>query len=351
MPLTFIELKKASVGGDDLKSAHTQLTGTYVAELPLAFRCNVVCLVSDGFAMQYGTAFTPYEHFAPWNVDDDGKPVKQPAADLVDQPIMLLLHGMFRHDRFLDLLFGYVAFARDADGMVKRIAKPHQYFAVAEAVRKTIEAVRGDGRAGVFWHTQGSGKSMEMELYANQVLTQHDRACGSLRREPPRRSPRGSSWRRPRPAPLPVPLPVPPRAMARRCPRAGGRAAAFPSSASRPAATTPAPSAPTVPCSAGETTPTASSAQAPPAPPILIRAPNAVNPSSRSPRLSEQVLRPPNGHVRASAWRSCQPPWLARCAERADVIESGAQPILLSFEVVAGLKVHPESLGGTEISR
>ena len=78
---------------------------------------------------------------------------------------------MFRHDRFLDLLFGYVAFARDADGMVKRIAKPHQYFAVAEAVRKTIEAVRGDGRAGVVWHTQGSGKSMEMELYANQVLT------------------------------------------------------------------------------------------------------------------------------------------------------------------------------------
>ena len=171
MPVAFIELKKASAGGDDLKSAHTQLTGTYVAELPLAFRCNVVCVISDGFAMQYGTAFTPFEHFAPWNVDDDGKPIKQPAADLVDQPIMLLLHGMFRHDRFLDLLFGYVAFARDVDGMVKRIAKPHQYFAVAEAVRKTIEAVRGDGRAGVVWHTQGSGKSMEMELYANQVLT------------------------------------------------------------------------------------------------------------------------------------------------------------------------------------
>ena len=171
MPLAFIELKKTSAGGDGLKSAHTQLTGTYVDELPLAFRCNVVCVVSDGSAMLYGTAFTPFEHFAPWNVDDDGKPVKQPAADLVDQPIMLLLHGMFRHDRFLDLLFGYVAFARGDDGLVKRIAKPHQYFAVAEAVRKTIEAVRGDGRAGVVWHTQGSGKSMEMELYANQVLT------------------------------------------------------------------------------------------------------------------------------------------------------------------------------------
>jgi type I restriction enzyme, R subunit len=171
MPLAFFELKKASADGEDLKSAHTQLTGTYVAEFPLAFRCNAVCVVSDGFAMRYGTAFTSFEHFAPWNVDDDGQPVDQPAAALVNQPIMLLLHGMFRHDRFLDLLFGYVTFARGGDGPVKRIAKLHQYFAVAEAVAKTVEAVRGDGRAGVVWHTQGSGKSMEMELYANQVLT------------------------------------------------------------------------------------------------------------------------------------------------------------------------------------
>jgi type I restriction enzyme R subunit len=171
MPVVFIELKKASADGDDLKSAHTQLTGTYVAELPLIFRCNVMCVISDGFEMRNGTAFTPFEHFAPWNVDDDGHPIKQPAANLVNQPIMLLLHGMFRHDRFLELLYGYVAFARGDDGPVKRIAKPHQFFAVAEAVAKTVEAVRGDGRAGVVWHTQGSGKSMEMELYSNQVLT------------------------------------------------------------------------------------------------------------------------------------------------------------------------------------
>ena len=171
MPLGFIELKKASAGGEDLKSAHTQLTSTYVDELPLAFRCNVVCVVSDGLATQYGTAFTPFEHFAPWSVDDDGKPVKQPAVRPVDQPIMLLLHGMFRHDRFLDLLFGYVAFARDdgRHGQADRQAAP--VLRGGRGGGKTIEAVRGDGRAGVVWHTQGSGKSMEMELYANQVLT------------------------------------------------------------------------------------------------------------------------------------------------------------------------------------
>jgi type I restriction enzyme, R subunit len=170
MPLGIIELKKTSSDGDGLKEAYAQLM-TYVEELPLAFRCNVICVVSDGPGALCGTAFTPFEHFAPWNMDDDGHPVKQPTVRDVDQPIMLLLHGIFEHARFLELLFGYVAFARTEDGLVKRLAKAHQYFAVSEAVGKTTEAVRGDGRAGVVWHTQGSGKSMEMELYANQVLT------------------------------------------------------------------------------------------------------------------------------------------------------------------------------------
>ena len=65
-----------------------------------------------------------------------------------------------------------MAFAHSGENkLVKRIAKPHQYFAVSKAVGKTIEATRSDGRAGVVWHTQGSGKSLEMEFYANQVLT------------------------------------------------------------------------------------------------------------------------------------------------------------------------------------
>ncbi len=169
LPLGFIELKKTTAGGSALKDAHAQLM-TYLEELPLAFRCNEICVVSDGPGALCGTAFTPFEHFAPWSVDDDGQPVKQPAVRDVDQPIMLLLHGMFGHARFLELVTGYIAFARADGGLIKRLAKPHQYFAVAEAVRKTVEAVRGDGRAGVVWHTQGSGKSLEMELYASQVL-------------------------------------------------------------------------------------------------------------------------------------------------------------------------------------
>jgi type I restriction enzyme R subunit len=169
LPLSVVELKQAGDENAGLEGAHAQVM-TYVEELPLAFRCNMACVVSDGIRAKYGTAFTPFEHFAPWNVDDDGKPVPQPGATDADLAINLLLHGLFEQRRFIEILGSYVAFAQSDSGLVKRIAKPHQYFAVSKAVRKTIEAVRSNRHAGVVWHTQGSGKSMEMELYANQVL-------------------------------------------------------------------------------------------------------------------------------------------------------------------------------------
>lgn len=167
MPLAVLELKEAGDAHAGLRGAHAQLC-TYVDELPLAFRFTMACVVSDGITARYGTPFTAYEHYAPWNVDDDGAPVRQPPVRDEDLPLNLVLHGPFSPWRMLDLLRGYVAFTHD--GLTRRIAKPHQVFAVTKAVERTVEAVRGHGLAGVVWHTQGSGKSMEMELYANQVL-------------------------------------------------------------------------------------------------------------------------------------------------------------------------------------
>jgi len=169
MPLAVLELKKAGDAHAGLRGAHAQLR-TYVDELPLAFRFTMACVVSDGITARYGTPFTGFEHYAPWNVDDDGEPVTQPPTNDEDLPLNLVLHGLFSPWRMLELLRGYVAFAHGKNGLEKRIAKSHQFFAVAKAVERTVEAVRGHGLAGVVWHTQGSGKSMEMELYANQVL-------------------------------------------------------------------------------------------------------------------------------------------------------------------------------------
>ncbi|WP_200305681.1 type I restriction endonuclease subunit R [Streptomyces adelaidensis] len=173
LPLAVVELKSASDENATLKSAHAQLQ-TYVSEFPIAFRYNVLCLVSDGITAKYGTAFTPYEHFAPWNVDHEGERVdtNEPGYDGLDA-LNLALHGLFTQARFLSLTRSFVNFPPPKPGEPlsgKRIAKPHQYFAVNKAVDAVVEASRTNGQAGVVWHTQGAGKSEEMVETAALVL-------------------------------------------------------------------------------------------------------------------------------------------------------------------------------------
>ncbi|WP_006246056.1 type I restriction endonuclease subunit R [Mycolicibacterium tusciae] len=173
LPVAFFELKQAGSKNADLPSAHAQFA-TYLREFPLAFRFAVLNVISDGITARYGTPFTPLEHFAPWNVDDDGKPVTfgKPLDDVhLGTELEFLIEGLFNPERFLQLLRNFTAFDSD-DGLTKRIAKPHQYFAVTKAVGSTVIAAERNGKAGVVWHTQGSGKSMEMELYTNLVAQQ-----------------------------------------------------------------------------------------------------------------------------------------------------------------------------------
>jgi type I restriction enzyme R subunit len=171
MPASIIELKKAASMSADVAAAHAQLQ-TYVQEFPEAFRFAVLTVVGDGATARYGTPFTDLHHFASGNVDENGALVEPGSLGVDGEPVTgleLLLHGVFDQTRFLQLLRWYTAFDQGAGGLAKRIAKPHQYFAVAKAVGSTVTAVRSDGKAGVVWHTQGSGKSMEMELYTNRI--------------------------------------------------------------------------------------------------------------------------------------------------------------------------------------
>jgi len=170
LPLSIVELKRAGSASTGVAPAHAQLQ-TYLREFPMAFRFCVFTLASDGLEAKYGTPFTPLNHFAPWNVDDDGAPLSQPRIEdgTSIEPIDDALIGLYNQERFLQLVRSFTAFDENADGLTKRIAKPHQYFAVTKAVGSTVQAVETNGKAGVVWHTQGSGKSMEMELYANLV--------------------------------------------------------------------------------------------------------------------------------------------------------------------------------------
>ncbi|MFF2011452.1 type I restriction endonuclease subunit R [Streptomyces sp. NPDC058195] len=168
LPLAVLELKRAGDEDATLRDAHSQIS-RYVEEFPAAFRYNAVVLVSDGITATYGTPFTPYEHFAPWNTDEQGVPVGPFAArGLRDSGQNLALHGLFTPGRFLTLVASFINFVPPK--RTKRIAKPHQYHAVVRAAAAVREAAAGDGRAGVVWHTQGSGKSEEMVLTTTLVM-------------------------------------------------------------------------------------------------------------------------------------------------------------------------------------
>jgi type I restriction enzyme, R subunit len=174
MPVAVIELKKAGAEKADLAAARAQLA-TYLREFPMAFRFAVLTVISDGISARYGTPFTPLNHYSPWNINDDGKPVT--FGEVLDDvhlgtELEFLIEGVFNPERFLQLQRNFTAYDEGADGLLKRIAKPHQYFAVTKAVGSTVLAVESNGKAGVVWHTQGSGKSMEMELYSNLVVRQ-----------------------------------------------------------------------------------------------------------------------------------------------------------------------------------
>lgn len=173
LPVVIAELKRAGADNVGIAAAHAQLA-TYLREFPMAFRFCVLSIISDGITARYGTPFTTLNHYSPWNVDDEGRPFRSGSGEW--EPVRLeiedLINGLCNQERFLQILRDFVAFDAGADGYLKRIAKPHQYFAVTKAVGSTVAAVESNGKAGVVWHTQGSGKSMEMELYAHAVARQ-----------------------------------------------------------------------------------------------------------------------------------------------------------------------------------
>lgn len=172
MPLAIIELKQSGSTAT-VENAYNQLH-TYVDEFPMAFRFANIVVATDGIDAIYGTPFTPREHMSRWRVDDDGEPYEQRALVVVDGEQMtefdMLMWGLFNVERFGQIFIDFTAFDK-IDGQLRmRVAKPHQYFAVTKAAGRTIQAAASDKKAGVVWHTTGSGKSMEMEMYTAKIM-------------------------------------------------------------------------------------------------------------------------------------------------------------------------------------
>jgi type I restriction enzyme R subunit len=167
LPLALFELKAAGAK-EGSREAYDQLM-TYQREFGAgALALPAFAVASDGITARIGTLFTPWEHMAPWDVDLDGQPVN--VAD--GSALETMIGGVFDPVKFFDLLANYTSFSRERGGAIDtvRLAKAHQMFAVNKAIDKTITAVASNGKIGVVWHTQGSGKSMEMVFYVAKAM-------------------------------------------------------------------------------------------------------------------------------------------------------------------------------------
>ena len=160
LPLVVIELKSPSREETDASEAYRQLRN-YMLEIPSFFVYNAFCVMSDMAETRVGTITSGEDRFMQWKTVD-GETESTAFADF-----NVLFEGMLEKQRFFDILQNFICFSRDNGNDAKILAGYHQFYAVRKAVVSTVNATQTDGRGGVFWHTQGSGKSLSMVFYAH----------------------------------------------------------------------------------------------------------------------------------------------------------------------------------------
>lgn len=156
LPVVVFELKSPSREETDASDAYLQLK-TYQRNIPVLFNYNAFNVMSDMAISKAGTITAGEDRYMEWKTKDGSYENTQFAQ------FDTFIEGIFEKNRFLDILKNFICFSEDA----KILAAYHQYFAVRKAIESTLKASKGDGRGGVFWHTQGSGKSLSMVFYAH----------------------------------------------------------------------------------------------------------------------------------------------------------------------------------------
>ncbi len=165
MPLVVIELKGTE--GRDIEAAFNQIE-TYKVDIPDLFRTNLLNVISDGFTARHGSLSASLDRFMTWRTQD-GETLVPAGTELA---LETLARGLLNRQTLLDLLRWCVVFEDEGRGPIKKVAGYHQFFALRKATDAIIRARGQDGRGGVIWHTQGSGKSILMAFLAGRVM--HD---------------------------------------------------------------------------------------------------------------------------------------------------------------------------------
>lgn len=160
LPVVLIELKSPSRQETDASEAYRQLRN-YMHEIPSMFIYNCICVMSDHLTSKAGTITSGEDRFMEWKTKDGSYENTQHAQ------FDTFFEGMFEQERLLDIIKNFICFSNEGLKQVKILAAYHQYFAVKKAIVSTKHATETDGKGGVFWHTQGSGKSLSMVFYAH----------------------------------------------------------------------------------------------------------------------------------------------------------------------------------------
>ena len=160
LPVVLVELKSPSREETDASEAYRQLRN-YMQEIPSMFIYNAICVMSDQLTSKAGTITSGEDRFMEWKTKDGNYENTQYAQ------FDTFFEGMFQKERLLDIIKNFICFSNEGIHTYKILAGYHQYFAVRKAIESTKHAAITDGKGGVFWHTQGSGKSLSMVFYAH----------------------------------------------------------------------------------------------------------------------------------------------------------------------------------------
>ena len=162
LPLVVIELKNPADEEATIWKAYEQFQ-TYMQEISSLFAYNEVLVISDGTEARAGTITSDKQRFMPWKtIDGEEAPIVMPQIEV-------LLKGICKKERLLDLIRHFIVFEQEK-ALRKIMAAYHQYHAVNKALESTLKARIKDGRAGIVWHTQGSGKSLIMAFYTGKLV-------------------------------------------------------------------------------------------------------------------------------------------------------------------------------------
>ena len=160
LPVVLVELKSPSREETDASEAYLQIRN-YMQEIPSMFIYNAICVMSDQLTSKAGTITSGEDRFMEWKTKDGSYENTQYAT------FDTFFEGIFQKERLLDILKNFICFSNEGINQFKILAGYHQYFAVRKAIESTKHATVSDGKGGVFWHTQGSGKSLSMVFYAH----------------------------------------------------------------------------------------------------------------------------------------------------------------------------------------